>query len=100
MNKWYTMEKDLLKAIRRVNGWNPDLRVNLRKGIARIEQYTQQIHLEQWIFENRAGLFPLEIMVQIKSANSPYVETLTLSVLDGKCGCCLNREVSNATERI
>lgn len=98
MSKWYTTEKNLLKAIRRVNGWNPDLRINLRKGLARIEQYTQQIHLEQWIYENRMGLFPLEISVQIKSANSPYVETLTSSVLDGKCGCCLNREVPHVTK--
>ena len=94
MKKWYTMEKDLLKAIRRVNGWNPDLRINLRKGLGKYELYTQQIRLEQWIFENRSGLFPLEIMVQIKSANNPFVETLTSSVLDGKCGELPYREVT------
>ena len=52
------MTKEMIKAIRLVNGFNPDLRVNL--------SYASADDLYDWIEANRIGIFGLRSDMCIK----------------------------------
>lgn len=59
------MTKEMIKAIRIVNGFNPDLRVKLTN--------INSNSLRQWIEENRAGIFGIDYAVK-PDARSPEWE--------------------------
>lgn len=56
------MKKEMIKAIRMVKGWNPDLRVRLT---------ISQDKLWDWLDENRFGIFGSEFGLSKPAATSP-----------------------------